>query len=69
MDSECWFKRTAGGAARTRQAAGLMNIVKPRERLEVRENFFSVTTVDSWNNLPEEIKMACSALERLFHAP
>jgi hypothetical protein len=29
----------------TRQAAGLMNIVKPRARLEVRENYFSVTNL------------------------
>ncbi len=42
----------------TRHATGLMNVVKPRTRLEVRSNFFSVRTVDDWNGLPENIKMS-----------
>jgi hypothetical protein len=47
VDSSCWFKRAAEGAVRTRQAAGFMNIVLPRVRLEVRENFFSVRAVEN----------------------
>jgi hypothetical protein len=35
-----------------------MNLVKPRTRLEVRSNFFSVRTVDDWNGLPENIIMS-----------
>ncbi len=42
----------------TRQAAGLMNVVKPRARLEVRERFFKVRTVNDWNNIPDVMKMA-----------
>jgi hypothetical protein len=34
------------GVVRTRQATGLMNIVKPGVRLEVGKNFFSVRSVD-----------------------
>ncbi len=48
----------AEGAVRTRQAAGLMNVVKPRSWLEVKNNFFSVRVADGWNLVPEEIKMA-----------
>jgi hypothetical protein len=56
--SECWFRMAAAGAIRTRQAAGVMNILKPRSRLEVRGNFFSVRVADSWNSVPESIKMS-----------
>jgi hypothetical protein len=68
VDSSCWFRRANEGAVRTRQAAGLMNLVKPRVRLEVRENFFSVRTVEDWNKVPEDIKMARSAghFKRLY---
>jgi hypothetical protein len=61
VERDCWFKMAADGAVRTRQAAGLMNVVKPRTRLEVRTNFFSVRTADCWNHVPEEIKMAPTA--------
>jgi hypothetical protein len=39
-----------------REETGLPNVVKPRRRLEVRSNFFSVRTCDEWNRLPEEIR-------------
>ncbi len=58
VKSECWFRMAAAGTIRTRQAAGVMNILKPRSRLEVRGNFFSVRVADSWNSVPETIKMS-----------
>jgi hypothetical protein len=61
VQSESWFRRAGDGPVRTRQAAGLMNVVKPRVRLELRENFFSVRAVDSWNKVPDVIKMARNA--------
>jgi hypothetical protein len=57
VSSETWFSRAGESTVSTRHAAGLMNLVKPRIRLEVRSNFFSVRTVDDWNALPENIKM------------
>ncbi len=68
VQRESWFKMAAEGVVRTRQAAGLMNVVKPRSRLEVRSNFFSVRVTDGWNLVPEEIKMARSAglFKRLY---
>jgi hypothetical protein len=60
VDSACWFKMAADTSVRTRQAAGLMNVIKPRARLEVRANFFSVRTCDDWNMIPEEVKRAKS---------
>ncbi len=32
VQRECWFKMAEGGTVRTRQATGLMNIVKPKTR-------------------------------------
>ncbi len=48
VQSESWFRMAAGGAARTRQAIGLLNIVKPKPALGVQSNFFSVRTAE-WN--------------------
>jgi hypothetical protein len=56
----CWFSRAAVGVVHTRQAAGLMNVVKPRARLDMRQHFFSVRAVNNWNNIPHVIKMAKS---------
>jgi hypothetical protein len=58
VKGETWFKMAAEGAVRTRQAAGLMNILKPRTRLEIRSNFFSVRVIESWNDIPVKIKMS-----------
>jgi hypothetical protein len=63
VNRESWFKMAAEAPVQTRQAASLMNIVKPRARLEMRANFFfffSVRVCDSWNGVPDDIKMAMS---------
>jgi ribonuclease P/MRP protein subunit RPP40 len=61
VNRESWFKMAAEAPVQTRQGAGFMNIVKPRARLEMRANFFSVRVCDSWNEVPDDIKMARSA--------
>jgi hypothetical protein len=38
-----------------------MNLVKPRTRMEVRNNFFSIRVVEDWNIMPEDTKMVHSA--------
>jgi hypothetical protein len=53
-----WFKMAADGSSRTRMATGLLNLTKPLAKLEVRANFFSVRVVDTWNAIPDKIKMA-----------
>jgi hypothetical protein len=47
----------ANSAVNMIQAAGPLNLVKPRANLEARLNFFSVRVVDEWNAIPMEIKM------------
>jgi hypothetical protein len=39
VNRESWFTIVAEGAVRTRQAMGLINLAKPRTRLDVRGNF------------------------------
>ncbi len=46
VNSEHWFTMAAEAPGMMRQAAGLMNTVKPRSRLDVWANFFSVRIVD-----------------------
>jgi hypothetical protein len=55
---ETWFQMAEEGTMRTRQATGLLNVLKPRARLEVRCNFFSVRVADQWNLVPDNVKMA-----------
>jgi hypothetical protein len=63
------FKMAADGGA-TRQAAGLMNLLKPRTNLEIITNFFSVRIIDKWNVIPAEIKIARNPeqFKRLYRA-
>jgi ribonuclease P/MRP protein subunit RPP40 len=65
-----WFKMAEDGGGRTRQATGLLKLSKPRVNLEVRANFFSVRVVDSWNSIPDKIKMSKNPgqFKRLYKA-
>ena len=59
VDPGTWFNMAATGATHvTRQAGHSLNIVKPRARLELRSNFFSVRSCENWNSLPSGIKDA-----------
>ena len=44
----------------TRNRGHSLKIFKPRARLNVRKNCFSIRVVDSWNALPESVVMAPS---------
>ncbi len=48
----------AGNETQTRLATGVMNLVKPRFSMDMRKNFFTVRVADSWNSVPDELKMA-----------
>jgi hypothetical protein len=57
VDKSQWFQLAAGNKMRTRLATGVMNLVKPRFNTDMRKNFFTVRVTESWNNVPDEIKM------------
>ena len=56
-DPKTWFKLAAEGPRQTRNATGPLNVQANHGRLEVRRNFYSIRVTDSWNRVPNEIKM------------
>jgi hypothetical protein len=70
VEKDRWFSMATNSTVSTRQATGLLNLLKPRANLEVRGNFFSVRVVDEWNVIPSEIKMAKNPTQfkRLYKA-
>ena len=47
----------------TRHTSKPLNLVKPKPRLEIRKNFFSVRRVDKWNGLPSHIQNIADMVE------
>ena len=62
VDPSQWFEifepQTEGVS--TRNSMGAYNLVKPKYRLDVRKHFWSQRVIDSWNQLPNEIKLRSS---------
>jgi hypothetical protein len=56
LDPAQWFEMAADGARATRSAANPRNLRLRQGRLEIRRNFFSVRVVDSWNNIPDDVR-------------
>ena len=57
MDSSM-FQYARHNPGSTRHTAKELNLSKPFGHLDVRNNSFSVRTVDKWNKLPEQIQKA-----------
>ena len=62
-----WFSKVNENHRKTRQAVtisedgtsmGTMNLKKPKAKLEIRKIFFSCRVVDSWKDLPANVKNA-----------
>jgi ribonuclease P/MRP protein subunit RPP40 len=56
-----WFQLMADrdGGANTRAAAGHLNVLNPdNSNSDIRRNFFSQRVVQSWNSLPDVVKMS-----------
>ena len=53
-----WFRPAAEGPRQTRNATGPLNLQANHGRLDIRRNFFSSRTTESWNAIPSEIKLA-----------
>jgi ribonuclease P/MRP protein subunit RPP40 len=61
VKSSTWFQLMTDreGGANTGAAAGHLNVLKPdNSNSEVRRNFFSQRVVQSWNSLPDGVKMS-----------
>jgi len=60
LDPETWFEM-AGARRNTRSAADPLNIVVKHGRLDVRREFFTMRVIESWNEIPPDIKAVESA--------
>ena len=56
IDPDVWFTPCVEQQITTRYSSSVGNVVKPRYRLDIRKNFFTVRAVDPWNSLPTAIK-------------
>ena len=54
-----WFElaHSREGAASTRSTSGALNVVRNEGRNELRKNFWSVRVCDTWNSLPDCVKL------------
>ena len=57
MDPQLFSMVTTAQQSRvTRHTTKSLNIMKPKARLEIRKNFFTVRAVDDWNKLPAKVQ-------------
>jgi hypothetical protein len=65
VDPNIWFTmyQPAEDTVRTRQAGGHLNLVPQQWKGEVRQNFWSMRLVETWNKLPSSVKMASTVNE------
>jgi hypothetical protein len=70
VNSENWFQMAAHAERATRSTDGPLNIRPRPARLEVRRNFLSNRVVESWNQIPSDVKNARNVrvFKRLYRA-
>jgi hypothetical protein len=51
-----WFEMAGHGVRATRAGPDPLNIRVKHGRLDMRRNFFSLHVIDSWNQIPSEMK-------------
>ena len=66
-DPDHWFTR-ADTRRPTRQVDGKDRLLPVRTQHEFRRNFFSVSVIEEWNNLPDNVKEAANVgqFKRLY---
>ena len=61
VSASTWFNLMGDNPTRvTRNTVDPLNIVRKNPRTEIRRNFFSHRVIDSWNNIPSELKNVSS---------
>ncbi len=56
LKADTWFEMAGHGARAMRAGSDPLNIRVEHGRLDMRRNFFSLRVIDSWNQIPSEIK-------------
>ena len=60
LEPETWFEM-ARARRNTHSAADPLNIVVKHGRLDVRREFFTMRVIESWNEIPPDVKAVESA--------
>ena len=60
VDMSTWFQKVNSNGTQTRNSSHPDNLKKPQSKTDIRKNFFSDRVINSWNNLPHDLKSAPS---------
>ena len=61
VDKSIWFTHYNANDRATRLAANPLNLKRQeRPRTDMRSHFFSQRVINTWNDLPDDVKNACS---------
>jgi hypothetical protein len=56
LKTETWFEMAGDSVWSTRAGADPLNIRVRHERLDMRQNFFSLRVIEDWNKIPAEVE-------------
>jgi hypothetical protein len=56
LKADTWFEMAGHGVRATRAGSDPLNIRVKHGRLDMRRNFFSLRVIDSWKQIPNEMK-------------
>jgi hypothetical protein len=56
LKAETWFEMAGHGVRATQAGSDTLNIGVKHARLDMRRDFFSLRVIDSWNQVPNEVK-------------
>jgi len=75
VDKNIWFNFVTERDRVTRSTQDELNLIKPVAKLDIRKNFFSHRIVDTWNEIPYDVKRASNPkkfkdmYDKIFRVP
>ena len=56
LKKSTWFQNVRNDGTQTRNSSIPDNLKKTQSKTDIRKNFFSVRVINSWNELPNDLK-------------
>ena len=56
VEKSTWFQNVRNDGTQTRNSSIPENLKKTQSKTDIRKNFFSVRVINSWNELPNDLK-------------
>ena len=56
VEKSTWFQNVRIDGTQTRNSSIPDNLKKTQSKTDIRKNFFSVRVINSWNELPNDLK-------------